>query len=153
VMSCFTASPNLRTPIRDGASAMALAPPAAPSSCDLSTHVTVSFPLIGISEFASLQCEELALLESPIPDLRCHLSSVHGKGPGAHAPVVIGKSRFGKSRFLMRCVTDLSKSRTPICDATCRRLRARLNPSTPVLHYTRRLRGLSRFRISEFLQQ
>jgi hypothetical protein len=54
--------------------------------------------------------------------------------PGAHAPVVIGKSRFGNSQFLMHKVTDLAKPRTPICDATCHHLRVRLNTPTPVFH-------------------
>jgi hypothetical protein len=43
--------------------------------------------------------------------------------------------------------TGPSKSRTPICDATCRPLTKRLNSLTLVLHYTWRLRG---YRVSEF---
>jgi hypothetical protein len=92
-----------------------------------------------------LQCEELALSEFPIlrsptpPGVdplqgltSCHLS--YTLALMAHTLLAIGKSRFGKSRFLMHCVTDLSRSRTPICGATCRHLRVRLNPLTPVLH-------------------
>jgi hypothetical protein len=113
-MSCFTASPNLQTLIRDSPSTMALSLPAAPSSCDLPAHVTVSFPPyrdFRFCEFAMRRNRTPGIFDprSPMPPILRPQ-----QGPGAHAPVVIGKSHFRNSRFRMHNVTDLTKPRSPI---------------------------------------
>jgi hypothetical protein len=81
-------------------------------ACDLLVHKTTVLSPIENLDFVRLKCVELASLESPIlrssmppgVDSRQgltfqHLSSV--LAPRAHTPVVIRKSHFGISRFLL----------------------------------------------------
>jgi hypothetical protein len=89
VFHCLPKSPNpdLRWHFRYGTS-----PSGCSSSCDLSTHVTVSFPLyqdFGVREF------EMRRTHTPgIPDPRSLMPPVlcPRQRTGAHAPVVIRKS-------------------------------------------------------------
>ena len=82
-------------------------------ACDLLNHKTTVLSPFGISEFAEMKCAELTpygflilwfLMPPGIDPLQGstfqHLS--YALEPMAHTPVVIGKSHFAKSQFLLQ---------------------------------------------------